>query len=181
MRLFRKILLSLFAVGAASAQAQTVDLNDPENLLWLELPTGRVVIQMRPDKAPRHVARIKELVRRNFYDGLVFHRVVEGFMAQGGDPEGTGGGGSSLPDLEAEFNDLPHMRGTVSMARTNDPNSANSQFFIMFNRMSTLDGTYTAWGRVISGMEHVDAIARGEPPLEPTKILCMRIAADMME
>ncbi|GAB4119495.1 MAG: peptidylprolyl isomerase [Rhodothalassiaceae bacterium] len=179
MRILRKLMIGLMAFGAVSgAMAQDVDLDDPENILWLDLPTGRVVIQMRPDKAPMHVARIKELVRRGFYDGLVFHRVIEGFMAQGGDPEGTGAGGSSLPDLKAEFNDLPHLRGTLSMARTDDPDTANSQFFIMFNRNALLDGKYTVWGRVISGMEHVDAIARGEPPLEPTPIIRMQIAAD---
>lgn len=185
MKRILSLLASLSLLGApAMAQpagaADAVDLNSPENLLYMELPTGRVVIRMRPDKAPGHVARIKELTRRNFYDGLVFHRVIEGFMAQGGDPEGTGGGGSSLPDLEAEFNDLLHMRGTVSMARTDDPDSANSQFFIMFTRNPSLDKKYTVWGRVIKGMEHVDAIARGEPPAEPTEIVSMRVAADVM-
>lgn len=190
--MLRKVLagflaLGLFGMSASVMSAEQVnsmpqiDLNDPENILYLDLPTGRVTIQMRPDKAPRHVERVKELVRRNFYDGLVFHRVIEGFMAQAGDPLGTGAGGSSLPDLEAEFNDLPHLRGTVSMARTNEPNSANSQFFIMFNRMFSLDGQYTVWGRVTGGMEHVDAINRGEPPLEPTPIVKMSIAADSAE
>ena len=173
-------LLGAPALAQPSGDAQTVDLNSPENLLYVELPAGRVVIRMRPDQAPDHVARIKELTRRGFYDGLVFHRVIEGFMAQGGDPEGTGGGGSSLPDLTAEFNNLLHMRGTVSMARSDDPDSANSQFFIMFTRNPALDRKYTVWGRVIKGMEHVDTIARGEPPAEPTKIVSMRIAADVM-
>jgi len=164
---------------AGDGQGESIDLNSPENLLYLDLPTGRVVIQMRPDKAPNHVARIKELTRRNFYDGLIFHRVIEGFMAQTGDPTGTGSGDSSLPDLKAEFNSLLHLRGTVSMARTEDPDSANSQFFIMFQPRHSLDGNYTVWGRVIDGMEHVDAIARGEPPAEPTPIVRMRVAADV--
>jgi len=162
-------------------QAEQIDLNSPKNLLYLDLPAGRVVIRMRPDKAPNHVARIKELTRRNFYDGLIFHRVIDGFMAQTGDPTGTGTGGSSLPDLKAEFNDLMHLRGTVSMARTDDPDSANSQFFIMFQPRSSLDDNYTVWGRVVRGMEHVDAIARGEPPAEPTQIVRMRVAADVID
>lgn len=186
MKRILSLLASLTLLGAPafaqpSANTGDVDLNSPENLLYIELPTGRVVIRMRPDQAPNHVARIKELTRRGFYDGLVFHRVIEGFMAQGGDPEGTGGGGSSLPDLKAEFSGLLHMRGTVSMARTDDPDSANSQFFIMFTRNPTLDKKYTVWGRVIKGMEHVDAIARGEPPRAPTKIVSMRVAADVMD
>lgn len=178
--MFRKLLAGVLALGlfGTTVSAQSFDPADPENILYLDLPTGRVTIQMRPDKAPGHVARIKELVRRNFYDGLVFHRVIEGFMAQTGDPLGTGVGGSDLPDLKGEFNDLLHLRGTVSMARTNDPNSANSQFFIMFSRVPSLDGEYTVWGRVTAGMEHVDAIARGEPPMEPTAIVKMTLAAD---
>jgi len=165
----------------AQADSKPIDLNSPDNLLYLDLPSGRVVIRMRPDKAPNHVARIKKLTRRNFYDGLIFHRVIDGFMAQTGDPTGTGTGGSSLPDLEAEFNDQMHLRGTVSMARANDPDSANSQFFIMFQPRSALDGNYTVWGRVIRGMEHVDAIARGEPPANPTQLIRMRVAADVVE
>ena len=150
-----------------------------ENILLLDLSTGgRVVIVLRPDVAPTHVERIKTLTRKGFYNGLVFHRVIEGFMAQGGDPKGTGQGGSDLPDLKAEFNDLPHMRGTVSMARTSDPNSANSQFFIMLQPMLKLDRQYTVFGRVVWGMKYVDAIARGEPPANPTKILQASIAAD---
>ncbi len=150
-----------------------------EDLWLLDLSTGgRVVIQLRPDKAPAHVERIKTLTRKGFYDGLQFHRVIEGFMAQGGDPKRTGEGGSDLPDLKAEFNDLPHMRGTVSMARTSDPDSANSQFFIMFQPMLKLDRHYTVFGRVIAGMRYVDAIERGEPPTHPTSILQASIAAD---
>ncbi|MFZ5608966.1 MAG: peptidylprolyl isomerase [Pseudomonadota bacterium] len=153
---------------------------DLENTLYLDLSTGgRVVILMRPDKAPNHVERIKTLVRQGFYDGIVFHRVIEGFMAQTGDPQGTGAGGSELPDLKAEFNDLPHLRGTVSMARTENPDSANSQFFIMFQPNFRLDNQYTAWGRVIKGMDYVDAIARGEPPASPDRIVKASIAADV--
>ncbi|HEX2803118.1 MAG TPA: peptidylprolyl isomerase [Sphingomicrobium sp.] len=145
---------------------------DPANRLTLILSNGgTVVIQMRPDAAPMHVQRIQTLVRQGFYDGTIFHRVIPGFMAQGGDPLGTGQGGSKLPDLEAEFNSLPHFRGTVAAARAQDPNSANSQFYIMFAPKASLDGNYTVFGRVVSGMEAVDAIATGEPPAEPTKIV----------
>ncbi|TPE63757.1 peptidylprolyl isomerase [Sandaracinobacter neustonicus] len=154
-------------------------LLDPENILYLDLSTGgRVAILLRPQAAPNHVERIKTLVRRGFYDGIVFHRVIDGFMAQTGDPKGTGEGGSDLPDLKAEFNDLPHVRGAVSMARTQDPNSANSQFFIMFQPLLRLDRTYTVFGRVFSGMQWVDAIERGEPPANPSRILQASIAAD---
>ncbi len=150
-----------------------------EDILYLDLSTGgRVKIVMRPDVAPRHVERIRTLVRQNFYDGTVFHRVIEGFMAQGGDPTGTGQGGSKLPDLEPEFNDLPHVRGAVSMARAQTLNSANSQFFIIFQPALKLDRSYTVWGRVIGGMEFVDAIARGEPPENPSRIVKASIATD---
>ena len=132
---------------------------------------GTVVIQLRPDLAPQHVERIQALVRRGFYDGLTFHRVVPGFMAQGGDPTGTGEGGSDLPDLKAEFTNMPFLRGTVGAARTQQPDTANSQFFIMFVPNADLDNNYTVLGRVISGMDAVDKIAPGEPPLEPTKIV----------
>lgn len=152
---------------------------DPENIWVLDLSTGgRVTIAMRPDKAPGHVARIKELTRQGFYDGTVFHRVIEGFMAQGGDPQGTGQGGSKLPDLKAEFNDLPHLRGSVAMARTQDPNSANSQFYICFMPAPKLDNKYTVWGRVMTGMEWVDKIERGEPPANPSRILKASLAVD---
>jgi peptidylprolyl isomerase len=132
---------------------------------------GTVVVQMRPDIAPLHVARIQTLVRRGFYDGLPFHRVIPGFMAQGGDPKGTGEGGSDLPDIKAEFTNMPFLRGTVAAARTEDENTANSQFFIMFVPNADLEGRYTVFGRVISGMDAVDKIAPGEPPLAPTKIV----------
>jgi cyclophilin family peptidyl-prolyl cis-trans isomerase len=171
-------------VEAAPAQTQvitspTLPAVVQENLLHLDLSTGgRVSIILRPDVAPNHVERVKLLVRRGFYDGLLFHRVIDGFMAQVGDPKGTGEGGSELPDLTAEFNELPHVRGAVSMARTQDPNSANSQFFIMFQPLLRLDRTYTVFGRVISGMQWVDAIERGEPPASPSRILQASIAAD---
>ncbi|MDI1364419.1 MAG: peptidylprolyl isomerase [bacterium] len=151
---------------------------DLENTLILTLESGPVTIQMRPDLAPGHVERIKELVREGFYDGVVFHRVIPGFMAQGGDPTGTGRGGSDKPDIKAEFSQEPHVRGVVSMARTPDPNSANSQFFIVFDEATFLDGQYTVWGQVSGGMEHVDALPKGEPPREPGKIVSAKIAAD---
>ena len=144
---------------------------DPENTLNLTLDTGEVVIELRPDLAPGHVERIKELVREGFYDGVVFHRVIPGFMAQGGDPKGTGEGGSDLPDLKAEFTNMPFLRGTVAMARAKSDDSANSQFFIMFIPNASLEDKYTAFGRVISGMDAVDKIAPGEPPADPTKIV----------
>jgi peptidylprolyl isomerase len=146
---------------------------NPANKLTLDLSNGgSVVIQMRPDVAPRHVERVQTLVRQGFYNGLTFHRVIPGFMAQGGDPKGTGEGGSSLPDLKAEFSALPFLRGTVAAARLGDnPDSSNSQFFIMFVPNASLNGDYSVWGRVISGMDAVDAIAPGEPPAEPTKIV----------
>jgi peptidylprolyl isomerase len=157
----------------------TVPALDPENTLNLDLSSGgRVVLQLRPDVAPNHVQRIKTLTRQNFYNGLVFHRVIEGFMAQGGDPSGDGTGGSELPDLAAEFNDLPHVRGTLSAARAEDPNSANSQFFIMLAPRFSLDGKYTVFGRVVGGMQFVDAIEKGEPPVNPTRILRASIGAD---
>jgi peptidylprolyl isomerase len=152
---------------------------DPENTLNLTLDTGEVVIELRPDLAPGHVARIKELVREGFYDGVVFHRVIDGFMAQGGDPTGTGMSGSKKPDLKAEFNAEPHTRGTASMARTNRPDTANSQFFICLDDATFLDRQYTVWGKVISGMEAVDALPKGEPPRNPGKIVSAKIAADV--
>ncbi len=145
---------------------------NPANKLTLQLSNGKsVVIQLRPDVAPRHVERVQTLVRRGFYDGLTFHRVIPGFMAQGGDPKGNGTGGSELPDLAAEFTEMPYMRGTVGMARAGEENSANSQFFIMFAPSAELWGKYTVFGRVISGMDAVEGIAVGEPPAEPTKIV----------
>jgi len=151
---------------------------DLENTIYMELPTGRVTIELRPDLAPGHVERIKELAREGFYDGVPFHRVIEGFMAQGGDPTGTGTGGSSKPNLKAEFSRAPHKRGACSMARSSNPNSANSQFFICFADSNFLDGQYTVWGQVTEGMEHVDKLKRGEPVREPDRIKTMRVAAD---
>ncbi len=152
---------------------------DPENVWLLDLSTGgRVAIRLRPEIAPRHVERIKELTRRGFYDGQIFHRVIEGFMAQTGDPTGTGQGGSDLPLLVPEFNEAPHVRGTVSMARAEGLDSANSQFFIMFQPMLRLDRNYTVFGRVVAGMQWVDKIERGEPPAHPSRILQASIAAD---
>jgi cyclophilin family peptidyl-prolyl cis-trans isomerase len=151
---------------------------NPEDTLVLELTTGNVEIAMRPDLAPKHVAQIKNLVRKGFYDGVVFHRVIDGFMAQTGDPTGTGTGGSGRR-LKAEFNDEPHVRGTVSMARAQHPDSADSQFFICFDDADFLDGQYTVWGAVVSGMENVDKIKRGEPVISPDKILSMRVKADI--
>ena len=152
---------------------------NPEDTLVLETTKGRVVIKLRPDLAPGHVARVKELAREKFYDGVVFHRVIDGFMAQTGDPTGTGTGGSSKPDLKAEFSAEPHKRGTVSAARTANPNSANSQFFICFERAPWLDRQYSVWGEVIEGMEAVDQIKRGEPVRDPDSITTMRVAADL--
>ena len=152
--------------------------DDPENTLILTLDTGVVTIRLRPDLAPEHVARIKELAREGFYDGVVFHRVIPGFMAQGGDPGGTGMGGSKKPNLKAEFSDAPHLRGVCSMARSSNPNSANSQFFICFDDATFLDGQYTVWGEVTEGMEAVDALPKGEPPRTPGKIVTAKVAAD---
>ena len=151
---------------------------DAENTLLLELDTGPVTIKLRPDLAPGHVARIKELVREGFYDGVVFHRVIPGFMAQGGDPTGSGMGGSDKPNLQAEFSKEPHVRGVCSMARTASPNTANSQFFICFDDARFLDGQYTVWGEVTEGMDNVDALPKGEPPGAPGKIVSAKVAAD---
>jgi peptidylprolyl isomerase len=150
---------------------------DLENTLYLELKDGRVTIKLRPDLAPGHVARIKALAREGFYDGLLFHRVIDGFMAQTGDPQGNGTGGSGKK-LKAEFSREPFERGTVGMARAQSPDSGDSQFFIMFDDGSFLNGKYTVWGQVTSGMEHVDKIKRGEPPSNPDKIVKMQVAAD---
>jgi peptidylprolyl isomerase len=154
-----------------------VSAADKENTLILTLDTGAVTIQLLPDKAPGHVARIKELAREGFYDGVVFHRVIDGFMAQGGDPTGTGMGGSG-EKLRAEFNDVSHQRGVCSMARSNDPNSGDSQFFICLDDASFLDRKYTVWGKVLSGMEAVDGLPKGEPPKKPGKIVSAKVAAD---
>ena len=162
----------------ASTAAGTAEAQDKENTLYLDLSSGRVVIQMLPDIAPKHVARIKQLVREGFYNGIIFHRVIPGFMAQTGDPTGTGTGGSGQK-LPAEFSKEPFVRGTIGMARTQDPNSGDSQFFIMFAPAPHLNGQYTVWGKVISGMEYVDKIAPGEPPAHPDKIIKMQVAADV--
>jgi peptidylprolyl isomerase len=151
---------------------------DPENTLYIDLKAGRVTIALLPDVAPGHVARIKELAREGFYDGTPFHRVIEGFMAQGGDPTGTGTGGSKKPNLKAEVSREPPVRGVCSMARAQEDNSANSQFFICFDNARFLDGKYTVWGKVVSGMEHIDAIKRGEPVRDPDRIVKMQVAAD---
>jgi peptidylprolyl isomerase len=169
----------LLAQGAVLTAPPPAPALDPENTLHLDLSTGgRVSIQLRPDLAPNHVQRIKTLVRQGFYNGIVFHRVIEGFMAQTGDPTFTGSGGSPLPDLAAEFNGMPHLRGVVSAARADDPDSANSQFFIVFTPRMNLDGKYSVFGRVVSGMQHVDAIERGEPPANPSRIVKASIGAD---
>ncbi len=172
-------LIALVGTGAFAEGSGVEDTAGPN--LTLEIggeASGKVVIDLLPDVAPKHVARIVQLAKEGAYDDVVFHRVIDGFMAQTGDPTGTGQGGSQLPDLEAEFNSLPHLRGTVSMARTNDPNSANSQFFIVFYPRFSLDHKYTVFGRVISGMQYVDAIHRGEPPQNPTRIVQASLASD---
>jgi len=168
---------AVFLFVAAPVQAANEKL-DPENTIYLDLKDGRVVIKLRPDLAPKHVAQIKKLTREGFYDGIVFHRVIDGFMAQTGDPTGTGTGGSNEPDIQAEFSNAHFARGTLGMARAQDPNSANSQFFIMFADGGFLDGQYTVWGEVVEGMDHVDKIAKGEPPANPDKIVKMQVAAD---
>ena len=174
MTRFFKLLGSLLL---AMTIANTASARDLENTLYLDLTYGRVVIELRPDLAPKHVARIKELVRQHFYDGIVFHRVIEGFMAQTGDPTGTGTGGSGQK-IDAEFSKEPFKRGTLGMARSQSPNSADSQFFIMFAAGDFLNGQYTVWGQVVEGMEFVDKIKRGEPPANPDKIVKLQVAAD---
>lgn len=186
MRLKRLLapLCAIFGFLSASEQAAEAATRDLENTLYLELKDGRVVIELRPDLAPNHVERIKTLAREGFYDGIVFHRVIEGFMAQTGDPTGTGAGGSELPDLKAEFNSAKHLRGTLSMARTNNPDSANSQFFICFKASPFLDRQYTVFGQVVEGMDHVDAIKKGNANRngsveDPDKIISLKVAADV--
>ena len=168
-------LLLAFLMTAFGGTAMAADL---ENTLYLDVPAGRVVIEMRPDLAPNHVAQIKALARRGFYDGVPFHRVIDGFMAQTGDPTGTGTGGSGNK-IKAEFSNEAHVRGTVSMARAQDPNSADSQFFICFASAPHLNGQYTVWGKVIEGMENVDKIAVGEPPANPTKMTKVRLQSEL--
>ncbi len=153
--------------------------DDPENTLLVDTTKGRIVIALKPDLAPKHVERIKKLAREGFYDGIVFHRVIEGFMAQTGCPKGTGTGSSDYPNLAAEFNAEPHVRGVCSMARSQNPDSANSQFFICFDDATFLDGKYTAWGKVIEGMESVDKVKRGEPVVDPDKMVTVKVAADV--
>ena len=169
--------LCLTVVLSLSASAFAAD---KENTLYIDLKDGRVVIEMLPKVAPKHVEQIKKLAREGKYDGVVFHRVIDGFMAQTGDPQGTGMGGMG-DKLPAEFSKEPHVRGAVSMARTNDPNSAQSQFFIVLKDSNFLDGQYTVWGRVTSGMEFVDKIKKGEPPANPDKMIKVRVAADVKE
>ncbi|MGH6621093.1 MAG: peptidylprolyl isomerase [Alphaproteobacteria bacterium] len=181
MRNLRFVLAAVAAFFLLQHQAAAAD---KENMIYLDLKDGRVVIELYPDKAPNHVKRIKELARAGFYDGVVFHRVISGFMAQTGDPTGTGRGGSDKPDLKAEFNDVSHAEGVVSMARTSNPNSANSQFFIMLAPAPHLDRQYTVWGRVTEGMEYVHKIKKGSDSQNgsvenPDKILKMRVAADV--
>ncbi len=190
MRFFAGMLAVLGSLLTVPATAQIIDPNvagratpplttDTQNLLLLDLSTGgRVTIWLRPDVAPLMVERVKTLTRQHFYDGLPFHRVIDGFMAQGGDPKGDGTGGSPLPDVKAEFNYLPHVRGAVSAARSEKEDSANSQFFIVFQPRLSLDKKYTVFGRVIDGMQYVDAIERGEPPANPSRITHAYIAAD---
>jgi len=177
-------LLAAFAllIGLAATPALAAKL-DPNNTLYIETKYGRITIELLPELAPKHVAQIKALVKRKFYDGIVFHRVIDGFMAQTGDPTGSGMGGSDLPDLPAEFTATPFVRGTVGMARSQDPNSANSQFFIMFADGSFLNGQYTVFGRVVDGMDVVDKLKKGDPNsgtvANPDKMISVRLAADV--
>jgi peptidylprolyl isomerase len=174
-----RIAISFVLASFAFAVAAQAQAPDPQNTLVIEVKTGKVLIRLRPDLAPKHVERAKTLARQGFYNGLKFHRVIDGFMAQTGDPKGTGEGGSSLPDLPAEFSRQVYKRGSVGAARTDDPNSANSQFFICFgDGCRGLTGQYTLWGEVIEGMEHVDRIARGEPPARPDAMLRVYLLAD---
>ena len=179
MRRFATLLALALSLLSGPALAQDAAAADAQNVWVLDLSTGgRVTIGLRPDVAPKMVERVKLLTRQHFYDGLIFHRVIDGFMAQGGDPKGDGTGGSALPNLPSEFNALPHVRGAVSAARADDPNSANSQFFIVFQPKLSLDKKYTVFGRVIDGMQWVDAIERGEPPANPSRVLHAYLLAD---
>ena len=168
--MIKGVLIAMaITLGATGANAQ---INDkPADKLVLETTKGKVVIALRPDLAPKHVEQITTLAKKGFYDGVIFHRVIADFMAQTGDPTGTGTGGSDLPDIKAEFSDTPYVRGTVGMARTSNPNSANSQFFITFGDTGFLNGQYTVWGQVVEGMDIVDKINKGEPPANPDKII----------
>lgn len=177
MMRFKTAMLALVGLllMCLPVQAET----DLENTIYMDLKDGRVVIKLLPDAAPNHVERVKRLTREGFYDGLTFHRVIDGFMAQTGDPTGTGMGGSDYPDLRAEFSRVPFERGTLGMARSQHPDSANSQFFICFEESSFLNKNYTVWGQVVEGMQYVDNITRGEPPANPDKIIRMVVAADV--
>lgn len=182
LRFFTALTLIFATMNIAEAQNKW-RARDLENFIYIDLQTGRVVIELLPQIAPKHVERIKTLARKGFYDGIVFHRVIDGFMAQTGDPTGTGSGGSNLPDLKAEFSDEPHIRGAVSMARASSPDSANSQFFIVLADSRFLDGQYTIWGRVVQGMELVDQIKKGSGSggkvNGPDKMIKVRVAADV--
>ncbi len=186
LALFMAMATTFFAFATETKENAMVEQQqsyDPENTLVIELKDGKVYIELLEDKAPNHVARIKELASDGFYDGIVFHRVIDGFMAQTGDPTGTGTGGSDKPDLKAEFNDVNHIRGTASMARSMNPHSANSQFFICFEAAPHLDGQYTAWGQVLEGMEYIDNIKKGDPysgeVADPDKMIKVRLLKDM--
>jgi cyclophilin family peptidyl-prolyl cis-trans isomerase len=174
----KRLLAATAALMMSAGLAMAQGTPDPQNTLYLDLKDGRVVIRLRPDLAPRHVAQIKTLTKRGFYDGIVFHRVIDGFMAQTGDPTGTGMGGSDLPNIPAEFTREPYKRGSVGMARSQSPNSANSQFYLCYDGCGSLTGQYTLWGEVTSGMEFVDKIKKGEPVSNPDKIVRMRLMAD---
>ena len=175
--MFRLLAAAALAFALAAPFPASAQSSDPENTLIVETTKGTFIIQLRPDLAPNHVARVKELAREGFYNGTPFHRVIDGFMAQGGDPEGTGMGGSSKPNLAAEFTDTNFGRGTIGAARTSDPNSANSQFFICFQDCAFLNSQYTVWGEVVEGMEVVDALEKGEPPANPDQIVNARLAS----
>lgn len=183
LSLFLACLTLIFSTMANTSAQNTKPKTDLENTLYIDLKYGRVVIELMPKVAPKHVERIKTLARQKFYDGIVFHRVIDGFMAQTGDPTGTGMGGSKLPDLRAEFSDEPHIRGAVSMARASDPNSGNSQFFIVTKDSRFLDGQYTVWGRVTKGMELVDKIKKGSGASgqvnDPDSMIKVSVAADV--
>ena len=184
----RRAFLATIAIGTLMSDVTPTSVGaqpalDPQNTVYMDIKGGRVVIRLRPDLAPKHVERVKLLCHEHFYDGIVFHRVIEGFMAQSGDPTGTGTGGSKYPDLPAEFTNAAHfLRGTVGAARTANPNSANSQFFICFAPAPNLDGQYTIWGQVVSGMDYIDQVKKGAPGsgsvTNPDKIIKMRLAAD---
>lgn len=173
------LCLLLLGINMTNADLDQKNIVDQENIVIMKLEYGDVVIKLRPDLAPNHVERIKQLTKEGFYDKIVFHRVIDGFMAQTGDPTGTGMGGSKLPDLKAEFSKEPFKRGVLGMARSNNPDSANSQFFIMFADGSFLNGQYTVFGEVITGMEFVDKIAKGEPPRKPDEIISMKMQEEI--